>query len=213
MRRRPPYVGGVETGRLEAFSDGVFAIAITLLILEVHLTGGPSRSLAEQLARAWPSYIGYVISFITIGIMWANHHAMFRLIDRTTHGLVVANLLLLLTVSFVPFPTKVLAAQLPLAGADQRTAALLFSGTYVVIAAFFNLVWRVAAHEYRLISPGRNAEADAITRAFRYGIPGYVVATVVTFASVPAGLAVDGALALFYLLPRRATADVDTQQS
>jgi uncharacterized membrane protein len=61
------------------------------------------------LAHAWPSYTGYVISFVTIGIMWANHHSMFRLIDRSTHGLVVANLLLLLCVSFVPFPTKVLA--------------------------------------------------------------------------------------------------------
>src|SRR5260370_13608306 len=103
-------VAAVETGRLEAFSDGVFAIAITLLILEVHVGGQAGASLARQLAHAWPSYTGYVISFVTIGIMWANHHSMFRLIDRSTHGLVVANLLLLLCVSFVPFPTKVLAS-------------------------------------------------------------------------------------------------------
>src|SRR6267378_4875542 len=68
-------VAAVETARLEAFSDGVFAIAITLLILEVHLSGQAGVSLARQLARAWPSYIGYVISFVTIGIMWANHHS------------------------------------------------------------------------------------------------------------------------------------------
>jgi hypothetical protein len=140
----------VETGRLEAFSDGVFAIAITLLILEVHVSGQAGTSLAHQLAHAWPSYTGYVISFVTIGIMWANHHSMFRLIDRSTHGLVVANLLLLLCVSFVPFPTKVLAEHLPVAGPDQRTAVT----------------------GYRLIDPGCEEEADKITRAFRYGGPG-----------------------------------------
>src|SRR5437879_7587401 len=146
-------VAAVETGRLEAFSDGVFAIAITLLILEVHVSGQAGASLARQLAQAWPSYTGYVISFVTIGIMWANHHSMFRLIDRWTHGLVVANLLLLLCVSFVPFPTKVLAEHLPVGGHDQRTAVLFFSGTYVVIAVFYNVLWRVAVTNHRLISP------------------------------------------------------------
>lgn len=199
----------METQRLEAFSDGVFAIAITLLILEVHVSGPSGTSLGRELAQAWPSYVGYVISFITIGIMWANHHSMFRLIDRSTHGLVVANLLLLLCVSFVPFPTKILAEHLPVAGPDQRTAVLFFSGTYVVIAGFYNLLWRVAATDHRLIAKGCEAEADKITRAFRWGIPGYVVATLLTFVSVPAGLALDGALAVFYLLPRRASAPAE----
>ena len=80
-----------DTARLEAFSDGVFAIAITLLVLEVRVPGG-SGSLAHKLADAWPSYLGYVVSFVTIGIMWANHHAVFRLIARTTHGLIVVYL-------------------------------------------------------------------------------------------------------------------------
>jgi len=195
----------VETGRLEAFSDGVFAIAITLLILEVHVSGQAGTSLARQLAHAWPSYTGYVISFVTIGIMWANHHSMFRLIDRSTHGLVVANLLLLLCICFVPFPTKVLAEHLPVAGRDQRTAVLFFSGTYVAIAIFYNLLWRVAATGNRLIAPGYEEEADRITKAFRFGVPGYAMATLLTFVAVPAGLAVDAALALYYLLPRRAS--------
>jgi len=199
----------VETTRLEAFSDGVFAIAITLLILEVHLTGSSSASLAHQLEQAWPSYIGYVISFVTIGIMWANHHAMFRLIERTTHGLVVANLLLLLCVSFVPFPTKVLAQQLRIGGQDQRTAVLFFSGTYVAIAVFYNLLWRVAATDHRLIAAGSESEADEITRAFRFGIPGYALATLLTFVAVPAGLGLDAALAIFYLLPRRGGATIE----
>ena len=199
----------METGRLEAFSDGVFAIAITLLILEVHVSGQAGTSLARQLAQAWPSYTGYVISFVTIGIMWANHHSMFRLIDRSTHGLVVANLLLLLCVSFVPFPTKVLAEHLPVGGHDQRTAVLFFSGTYVVIAIFYNLVWRVAVTGHRLIAPGCEEEADKITRAFRFGVPGYAMATLLTFVAVPAGLALDTALALYYLAPRRASSQSD----
>ena len=83
----------METTRLEAFSDGVFAIAITLLIIEVRLPagGGP---LARRLAEAWPDYLAYVVSFVTIGVMWANHHSLFHLIARCTHGLVVANALL-----------------------------------------------------------------------------------------------------------------------
>src|SRR2546423_2932329 len=168
-------VAAVDTGRLEAFSDGVFAIAITLLILEVHLSGQPGVSLARQLALAWPSYTGYVISFVTIGIMWANHHSMFRLIDRSTHGLVVANLLLLLCVSFVPFPTKVLAEHLPVAGKDQRTAVLFFSGTYVAIALFYNLLWRVAATGNRLIAPGCRGAAGKNPKAFPFGGPGYAL--------------------------------------
>jgi uncharacterized membrane protein len=200
----------VDTQRLEAFSDGVFAIAITLLILEVHLGGVTGVSLGRELAHAWPSYTGYVISFITIGIMWANHRAMFRIIDRSTHGLIVANLLLLLCVSFVPFPTKILAEHLPVAGPDQRTAVLFFSGTYVVIAAFYNLLWRVASTDHRLIAKGCEEEADKITKAFRFGIPGYALATALTFVAIPAGLALDGALALFYLLPRRASEGAET---
>jgi uncharacterized membrane protein len=199
----------VETGRLEAFSDGVFAIAITLLILEVHVSGQAGVSLARQLAHAWPSYTGYVISFATIGIMWANHHSMFRLIDHSTHGLVVANLLLLLCVSFVPFPTKVLAEHLPVGGHDQRTAVLFFSGTYVVIAVFYNVLWRVAVTDHRLIAPGCEAEADKITSAFRFGVPGYAMATLLTFVAVPAGLALDAALALYFLAPRRASSQAD----
>src|SRR2546423_13666056 len=97
---------GIETTRLEAFSDGVFAIAITLLIIEVHLApgGGP---LSRRLAEAWPDYLAYVVSFVTIGGMWANHHSLFHLIRRSTHAIVVVNILLLMFVSFVPFPASV----------------------------------------------------------------------------------------------------------
>jgi uncharacterized membrane protein len=193
-----------DTARLEAFSDGVFAIAITLLVLEVRVPGGHG-SLAHKLADAWPSYIGYVISFVTIGIMWANHHAVFRLIGRTTHGLIVGNLLLLLTVGFLPFPTAVLADHLRHAGADQRTAAVFYSATFIFIAIGFQALWQVASRGNRLILAGREKAAEQISRSYRWGIPSYVVSTLLALWKPLAGLALVGAMALFWLIPRGRT--------
>jgi uncharacterized membrane protein len=196
----------LETSRLEAFSDGVFAIAITLLIIEVRLPEGHGP-LAERLLEAWPSYVAYLISFVTIGIMWANHHGIFQLIDRTTHGLVVANLLLLLFVAFIPFPTSVLGEHLRASAGDQRTAALFYNGTYFVTAIFYNLLWQTAARGNRLIVAGREAAAAQVTRRFWPGAPSYLVATLAAFVSVPLSVALNGAIAFFYLMPRRVGAE------
>jgi len=194
----------VDTGRLETFSDGVFAIAITLLILDVRVPSGP-ESLAHRLLQTWPNYLAYVVSFLIIGIMWANHHIIFRLIDRTSHGLVVANLLFLLCVAFIPFPTAVLAENLRESASDQRVAAIFYSATFTVTAVFYNLLWRTAARNNRLIAPGSESAAAEVTRRFRYGIPTYLAATLAAFVSVPLSLAIDGGVALFYLLPQRET--------
>jgi uncharacterized membrane protein len=193
----------VPTTRLETFADGVFAIAVTLLVLDIKLPDG-SGSLADRLGDAWPAYVAYGLSFITIGIMWANHHSIFELIDRTSHGLIVANLLLLLMVAFLPFPTKVLGDYLREGGHDQHTAAVLYSGAFTVTAAFYNLLWQTAAWNNRLIVPGREAAAAAVTKAFRYGVPVYLLATLLALWNVPLSLAVNFTLAGFYLLPRRA---------
>ena len=190
-----------DTARLEAFSDGVFAIAITLLVLEIRLPGG-SATLAHKLVDTWPSYVGYLISFVTIGIMWANHHAIFRLIARTTHGLMVGNLLLLLTVAFLPFPTNVLAEHLRHAGPDQRTAMVFYSATFILIAIGFQALWQVASRNNRLIAPGCEDAAAEVSRSYRYGIPAYTLTTIVAFFSVSASLALVGAMALFWLIPR-----------
>ena len=187
-----------DTARLEAFSDGVFAIAITLLVLEVRVPGGHA-SLAHKLADTWPSYIGYVISFVTIGIMWANHHSVFRLIGRTTHGLIVGNLVLLLTIGFLPFPTTVLTDHIRHAGPDQRTAAVFYSGTFILIAIGFQALWQVGR---RLILPGREAAAAQISRSYRWGVPSYVVSTLLALWRPWAGLALVGAMALYWLIPR-----------
>lgn len=190
-----------DTARLEAFSDGVFAIAITLLVLEIRLPTGRA-SLAYELANLWPSYIAYVLSFVTIGIMWANHHAIFRLISRATHVLIVANLLLLLMVAFLPFPTKVLAEHLRHTGPDQRTAALFYSGTFILIAIAFQVLWQTAGRGYRLIAPGLKSAADEITKSYRWGVPAYSLSTLLALVSVPASVAFVGAMALYWLVPR-----------
>jgi uncharacterized membrane protein len=200
----------METGRLEAFSDGVFAIAITLLIIEVSLPEGHGP-LAERLLDAWPSYVAYLISFVTIGIMWANHHGIFQLIDRTTHGLVVANLLLLLLVAFIPFPTKILGEHLQGALDERRTAALFYNGTFFVTAIFYNTLWQTAAWKNRLIVQGREAAAAQVTRRYWAGSPSYLVATLAAFWSVPLSIALNGAIAFFYLLPRRAGAEAPSR--
>src|SRR5206468_6094385 len=131
-----------ETARVEAFSDGVFAIAITLLVLNLKVPSGPAGHLGTALAGQWPAYAAFLISFAFIGIMWVNHHRLFTHIRRSDNRLLFLNLLLLLGVTFVPFPTALLAAHLR--GADARTAAAVFNGTYVLIAIFFNVLWHHA---------------------------------------------------------------------
>src|SRR5579864_8408932 len=100
----------MSTGRLEAFSDGVFAVAITLLILNIQVPSvGASTRLAQALIASWPSYLSYVLSFVTVGITWINHHQMFKYITRTDHTLLFLNLLILMCITFIPFPTALLA--------------------------------------------------------------------------------------------------------
>jgi uncharacterized membrane protein len=98
-----------DTARLEMFADGVMAIAITLLILEVAVPHVEGRSLASALARQWPSYVAFVVSFLTIGIIWVNHHHMFKLIARTNHAFLILNVLFLMTICILPWPTALLA--------------------------------------------------------------------------------------------------------
>jgi hypothetical protein len=124
----------------------VFAIAITLLIIEVGVNeeGG---SLARRLAEQWPSYVAFVVSFAVIGIMWLNHHQMFRSIRVADHGLFVLNLALLLVVSFIPLPTKIVGEELHGTFADRRTAAPFYGSTFVAVSVVFNALWLWAARQ------------------------------------------------------------------
>lgn len=189
-----------ETGRVEAFSDGVFAIAITLLILEIKIptAGG---GLGSQLLKQWPSYVSFFISFAFIGIMWINHHRLFTHIRRSDSTLLLLNLLLLLGVTFVPFPTAVLAAHLGQPG--QRTAVLLYNGTYVFIAIFFNVLWRYASSQKRrLLGSEVNQEAvDHITRQYAFGPLVYLICFGLAYLSVAGSLILNAVLACFFALP------------
>jgi uncharacterized membrane protein len=210
MTPSEPTAGGGEptTTRLEAFSDGVFAIAITLLVLEIRLPPEADIEHAGGLARAllalWPSYAGYAVSFVTIGIMWTNHHELIRLMSRVDHGLLVWNLLLLMTISFTPFPTAVMAEHLPHPGWDRNVAVAFYCGSFTLTAIFYNLLWRNASRQRRLIHAHvSDARVRAITRAYAPGAFVYGAATAIAFVSVPAALAIVAGLALFYILPRR----------
>jgi len=151
-----------ETARIEAFSDGVFAIAITLLVLELkipHESDVGEVALSTLLLRQWPAYVSFVISFAFIGIMWMNHHRLFNHIRRSDDTLLVLNLLLLLGVTVVPFSNAVLASYL--GTRDQRFAALLYNGTYFVIAILFNILWRYSASNHRLLAKDADKAAAA----------------------------------------------------
>jgi uncharacterized membrane protein len=129
-----------DAGRLEAFSDGVLAIATTLLILEVRVDQEPGDSLATALHHALPQIMAYAASFLQIGIIWANHHALFRVVDRVDQKLLLLNLLLLGTVAFLPLPTRLVAEHT--SGADARTAVLLYGGTLTATGVVYNIIWR-----------------------------------------------------------------------
>src|SRR5580765_4870875 len=131
----------VETGRVEAFSDGVFAIAITLLILAVGIEQSlASGDLRHTLLHLWPAYVAYIVSFLTIGIMWVNHHQIFRHFERVDRPLLLLNILLLMCISFTPFPTRVVAdnAQDP---GNRQAAAVLYGSTMTFTAICFFSVW------------------------------------------------------------------------
>jgi uncharacterized membrane protein len=189
----------VETARVEAFSDGVFAIAITLLILAVGVeqalrTGG----LADQLLQLWPAYIAYSASFLTIGIMWVNHHAVFRQFARVDRPLLLLNIMLLMLIAFVPFPTRVVAEHARSAD-DRQAAALLYGTTMTITAILFFSVWYYGSRHVLRPDADRR-EVTGITRSYLPGAPTYAVATLLAFVSPIASLVLFGVIALFYAL-------------
>jgi uncharacterized membrane protein len=196
-----------DTNRLEAFSDGVIAIAITLLIIEIHVPDvketEDGRHLWSHLWDLWPSYVGYLISFVVIGIMWANHHNIFKHIARVDHYLILINTIFLLFVCFIPFTTGVLAEYLGHEG--EKTATIVYSGWFFATAIAYHLVWRYPSKIGHLLDPETDPAAVAtITRRFNFGPPSYGLAFAVAFVYPPASLAILGLLALLYALPSNA---------
>jgi uncharacterized membrane protein len=192
-----------DTSRLETFADGVMAIAITLLILLVAVPshvrgpGNLSRALGEQ----WPSYAGYAVSFLTIGVIWVNHHHMFKLIERTNHGFLMMNVVFLMTIAFLPWPTALVATYVH--DPDGRTVATVVYGlTMVSIAIMFNVVWRYASGRGRLLSSGVDPQAIARSRRdYLIGPIVYSIATLLALWDPYVSLAIFAALAVYWLLP------------
>ncbi len=199
-----------ETGRLEAFSDGVFAVAITLLVLNIKIPGAdlpPDKLLDDlhlwpMLRDEWPSLAAYVTSFATIGIMWLNHHRLFVHIKRTNTVLLLLNLLLLLIIVFIPVPTALLDEYF--VKLDQHAAAIVYSGTFFVLACCFNLLWRYASYHNRLLGKDTNPRAvAAISRQYLFGPLCYLIAFGLAFINTPASIIFNFMLALFFALPPR----------
>ena len=202
-----------DTTRLEAFSDGVFAIAITLLILEIKV---PTAAELERggglwpaLAHRWPSYVGYVLSFLIIGIMWANHHALFTYIRRVDRRFIFANLLLLMGVGFLPFPTAVLAEHLAEPGA--RTSVTVFYGaTLSGIALAFNAVWWAGLRGRGLLATSLDEDGvRTMSRRYALGPVSYAAATGVALVNVWMSLAIHFALALLYARSERSDRETE----
>jgi uncharacterized membrane protein len=189
------------TGRLEAFSDGVFAIAATLLVLEFAVTQGPhAPSLGYQLVhQLWTSYLAYITSFLTIGIIWINHHSVMQTIGRADRTFLFINTLLLLVVSFIPFPTRLVAAYLQDPG-NERAAVFAYDVTLLLMAISFNVLWTYARRNRRLIGEDvPESTIRAITWAFRPGVPLYVLVLVVAIWSPLTSVVLTLVLAAFYL--------------
>jgi uncharacterized membrane protein len=190
-----------ETVRVEAFSDGVFAIAITLLVLGIQVPKasqlGEWVGLGLALLRQWPHYLAFVTSFVTIFAMWVNHHRVFSFIQRTDHPFLYWNGFLLLFITFMPFPTALLADHFLKPGAG--VAGAVFAGTYVAIAFAFKGLWSHASTGGRLLAENVDArEIRQITRQYRYGPLLYLAAFALSFVSVGSSVALSLVLAAFF---------------
>jgi uncharacterized membrane protein len=188
----------VDKARLEAFSDGVFAIAITLLVLDLHVPEVGDGSLAHALWRQWPADASYVVSFVTIGIIWVNHHAVFRHLERCDRRLLFLNVFLLLTVAVIPYPTALIShyARTP----NAPAAAVAYGAVMVVMALCFNAIWHYSIRA-GLLAPGADPrEVSGITRSFVPGPFLYLAGALIAFVNADASLLVYAALAIFYVV-------------
>lgn len=192
-----------ETERVEAFSDGVFAIAITLLVLNLkvpHINTFPANSdLFTALLKQWPAYLAFFISFFTILIMWINHHNMFNYIQYVDSTFLFLNGFLLLTVTFIPFPTSLLADYIK--SSEAGIASSIYAGTFFLNCLSFNILWLYSSHERRLIYKKIDQSIiNIIKRNGQIGLIFYILATGLALISVAASITICFILAIFYAL-------------
>jgi len=197
--QREPSAPAPSTARLEAFSDGVFAVAATLLVLDLGLSG--TGSLAQKLGHEWPHYATYVVSFLTIGIIWMNHHAQFDRIAVADRTLTVLNLFLLMFVTLIPFPTGLLASHLT--GTDGPVAAAVYAGTLLAMSVAFFSTYLWAAHRRLFGAWIAEQHIGYLLRRNVTGLGVYAIAIGVAFLNPNVSLALCGLVALYYLHPGR----------
>jgi uncharacterized membrane protein len=219
-----PRAGTVEkqTGRFESFSDGVFAVAITLLVFNLQVPHGAISvtALGSALLKQWPSYLTFMTSFATILIMWESHHGIFRLVYKADTPFLFANGLLLLLVTVVPFPTSLVAQYLGTPAA--ALACAVYAGVFVVINVAYNLLWWAAVRQRRLLHPAVTPrQVKRLTRHILLGLPVYLLATLLAFWNPYVSLGMCSCLWIFWAFtfyerspsPRRLTAGQDVEMA
>ena len=195
----------MDSRRAESFSDGVFAVAITILVFNLLPVGAGSVSsgqLTRALSTAWPQYAAYAVSFLTIGIMWLNHHTMLAHVNRVDRTLLALNLFLLMGVVAIPFPTALVAEHLTgKFRAGGQVAAVVYGLVMIAISIGYSGMWLyLEAHRDRLGGSARTRSVRATSIRFGAGLIGYVAATLVAaLVSATAALVLYGLIAVYYL--------------
>ena len=191
----------MDKARLEAFSDGVFAVAITLLAFDLVVAGPGHGGLAHQLGERWPSFAAYVVSFFTIGIIAINHHALFSSFARIDRPLVFFNLVLLLFVVLIPFATTTMATYLRGGGADAHLAAAMYAMVFEGMSiGFFSVFWWSIRRQLLIVPLTARPSRAAIVRFGLIGNSTYLVAIGLAFVQAKAALVICGLLAVYYVL-------------
>jgi uncharacterized membrane protein len=193
---------------MESFSDGVIAVAITLLVLNIRVPSPGAASLAHDLGHQWPAYAAYATSFITIGIIWINHHVMIGRLARTDHSILMLNIVLLLTIGLLPFATDLLAQYLK-SGSGQHLAAAIYAGAFLLMSIAFLALqsFILLRRPHMLRIDLSEQERRRILARTSSGLPPYIIATAVAPASQYAMLAICAGIAVFYALPIASGAD------
>jgi uncharacterized membrane protein len=200
-----PTRGRWETGRTEAFSDGVFAIAITLLVLDIRVPPDEFDNLGRAIIDEWPAYLGFVTSFLTIGGMWLAHHGIFRRLRYASNRVMQVNLLLLMAVSFLPFPTRLVAEAITSDNAE-RVAVISYGLNLLAISTLFSVLWGTVARDPQLLKPGiGEAEVRAVLIAATPNIGFYI--GVIILAIIAPQVAAIGYLAIAVSVVLRARGD------
>lgn len=205
-----------ETGRLEAFSDGVFAVAITLLALDLRVPRlgehATALSVASALSHNWPSYLAFVTSFFTVLILWVSHHSIFRLVQKTNARLLFANGLLLMLTTVVPFSTSLVTEYLRSPAA--KLACAVYGGVFVLMSLAFSLLWYGVLADRKLFKADASAEViGRINRNYRMGTPAYALATAAAFVSPYLTIGICTALWVFWAFTARAECDDETSSN